>query len=220
MGRRPGPRVGSLLGSLVARAGAGVRRHPRWWGLLFAALLLGAYAGVLRPARVWGTAAVAAPLLTRVEAPAGRPHAVVPGESGLVLLAVPSGPVEPGGGAVAGWVTPGGVPFLLPALFLIAVFPARPLWLHLLGAHAALGLVTFAAFALGQRLGWTPAATSAYTFVGTYVVETVNLGLPVLLFLAGRARGGCNPPPAMVGSEPRVWETPRGHAIPHERDNE
>ena len=168
--------------------GRAVERHPRLWGALFAVLLLVGYAAALRPARVWLAEAVALPLFAAVDTPRARTFHVVeaPGQA-TDVLAVPAGAM-PEAARAAGttrWAAPGGVLFLLPGMFLLAVFPARPYWLYLLAYHVALGALALGAFVVG--LGWFEPAFAVYTFARTYLAETVSLAVPLLLWLAGRA---------------------------------
>ena len=193
--------------SAVSRA---VGRHPRLWGALFAVLLLGAYVGGVRPAREWTAARVAAPLFRSIGTPRARaftivrPSDYVPGNQPEAVFAVETARLDAGAAAgkappdvireavregegVAYWVAPVGVLFLLPALFLIFVFPTRPFWAVLLAYHLVVGAVSLAVFAVG--LGWFAPAFSLYLFTRTYLTESVSLVVPLLLYLAARGLG-------------------------------
>lgn len=169
-----------------------VERHPRLWGLALAGLLLVGYVVALRPARLWTAAHVVYPLLQQVRTDradafqlvqiARRPDAVFalprevhPSNADAYIRAE-----EP-----PQWAAPVGVIFLLPALFLVALFPTRPYWAYLLAYHVVLGVVALGVFAVG--LGWWAPAFKAYTFARTYMAETVSLVVPLLLALAAGA---------------------------------
>ena len=183
-----------------------VNRHPRLWGALFAGLLLAFYVVALRPARLWTAAHVARPLFEAVETPraSGFVLAVSPGRPDAVY-AVPrdradgrdAQQLEREGG-VAEWAAPVGVLFILPAMFLLAAFPARLFWLGLLGYHVAVGAVSMGVFAVG--LGWFDPAFAMYTFARTYLTESVSLVVPLLLYLAARGTG------PLAGEAPAVAE--------------
>lgn len=178
-----------------------VARHPRVWGLALAALLFAGYVLGIRPARWWATEHVAHPLLQQISTEraetfevvriARRPDAVF-ALPRAALGPVPADPVAADAALDAfvrtqdppQWAAPVGVLFLLPGLFLIALFPDRPYWAWLLGYHVALGVVAFGAFALGLA-AWAP-AFKLYTFARTYLAETVSLAVPLLLALAAR----------------------------------
>ena len=193
--------------SAVARA---VGRHPRLWGALLAALLLVAYVWGVRPAREWTAAHVAAPLFRSIDTPRARaftvvrPSEFVPGNQPEAVFAIETARLAAGtaagqaapdvvraavraGEGVAYWVAPVGVLFLLPAMFLVFVFPTRPFWLVLLAYHLVVGAVSLAVFAVG--LGWFAPAFSLYLFTRTYLTESVSLVVPLLLYLAARGLG-------------------------------
>lgn len=187
---------------------AAIERHPRFWGLAFAAVLLGAYVGAVRPARLWVAEHAAFPVLAAIDTPRAetlriartprRPDAVwaVPARLGADAEAAIQGHRD----ELAEWAAPVGVIFLLPALFLVVAFPTRPYWAYLLAYHVVLGLVSFGVFALG--VGWFEPAFALYTFSRTYLAETVSLVVPLLLVLAGgevgRLGGGAGPEAAGV----------------------
>ncbi len=164
---------------------ARVERHPRLWGLVFAALLLVAYVAAVRPARAWLAAEVALPLFASIDTPRARSFDVArPQRQATAVAAAPRGEGPASEGAAL-WAAPVGVLFVLPALFLVYAFPTRPYWLYLLAYHLVLGAVAGVVFGIG--LGWFAPAFSLYTFSRTYMTEAVSLAVPLLLWLAGRA---------------------------------
>ena len=187
--------------SVVAPAVTGpvsrvVARRPRLWGALFAVALLALYVTAIRPARLWTAAYVARPLFEAIDTPRARGYAVLvspnrPDAVYAVPVATADGrdpqQLEREDIAVAEWAAPVGVLFILPAMFLVAVFPTRLFWAGLLGYHVAIGAVSLAVFAVG--LGWFAPAFGLYTFARTYLTESVSLVVPLLLFLAGRGMG-------------------------------
>lgn len=178
-----------------------VVRRPRVWGLALAVLLFAGYVFGMRPARWWAAEHVAHPLLQTISTErarsfevvriARRPDAVF-ALPRAALGAVPADPPALDAALDAfvrtqdppQWAAPVGVLFLLPGLFLIALFPDRPYWAWLLAYHVVLGVVAFGAFALGLA-AWAP-AFKLYTFARTYLAETVSLAVPLLLALAAR----------------------------------
>ncbi len=187
-----------------------ISRHPRLWGALFAMLLLGAYVYGVRPAREWTAAHIAAPLFRSIGTPRARaftivrPSDYVPGNQPEAVFAVETGRLQAGfaagqaapdvireavraGEGVAYWVAPVGVLFLLPAMFLVFVFPTRPFWAVLLAYHLVVGALSLAVFAVG--LGWFAPAFGLYLFTRTYLTESVSLVVPLLLYLAARGLG-------------------------------
>ncbi len=149
---------------------------------------------------MWTAEHVALPVLAALDTerarqfelvqPAERPDAVfaIPSGSGITPTEAARGATLAGGATVPNWSAPVGVLFLLPAMFLLVAFPARPFWLWLLGYHVAIGLVAFAVFAVG--LAAFEPAFGLYVFTRTYVTETVSLVVPLLLALAGGRTGG------------------------------
>ncbi len=187
-----------------------VGRHPRLWGALFAVLLLVAYVYGVRPARERTAAHVARPLFESISTPRARAYTVVqpsdyvPGNQPEAVFAVETARLEAGAAAgtaapdvireavragegVAYWVAPVGVLFLLPAMFLVFVFPTRPFWLVLLAYHLIVGALSLGVFAVG--LGWFAPAFGLYLFTRTYLTESVSLVVPLLLYLAARGLG-------------------------------
>ena len=171
----------------------GARR--RLLGVALAGLLLAGYAVALRPARLWAAEHVAYPLLQQVRTSRADAFSLVRLDRRPdAVFAVPRAALPPGADADAvvraseppQWAAPVGVIFLLPAMFLIGVFPTRPYWAYLLAYHLVLGVVAFGVFALG--LGWWPPAFGVYTFARTYLAETVSFVVPLLLALAARGR--------------------------------
>lgn len=169
-------------------------------------LLAATYVVVLRPARLWVAGHVAYPLLQQVDTARSRTFVLTRiARRPDAVFAVPRArlPPRPATDAEADaviraeeppqWAAPVGVIFLLPALFLAGLFPARPYWAWLLAYHVALGVVSFGVFAVGLA-AWAP-AFKVYTFARTYMAETVSLVVPLLLALAARA-GEAGKPPA------------------------
>ena len=172
----------------MSEAPGGVRariaRRPRLWGAAFALLLLAAYVLAIRPTREATARHVVAPILQSVDTPRARTFDVaVPRGRAEAVFAVPkAGTLDD----KVVWAAPAGVIFLLPAMFLLVAFPTRPYWLWLLGYHLALGVTTTLIFAVG--LGWWPVAFDIQQFARTYISESVSLTVPLLLFLAGKAK--------------------------------
>lgn len=174
----------------------------RTW-LVGAAAMIGLavlYAFVLRPVRPLLTRFVAVPVFTAVDTDRARSFDIREGRGGITVEAVRAG----ADGEVdqrVNWTAPPGVLFLLPALFLVAVFPTRPYWAYLLAYHVGLGVVQVLVFAAG--LGWSDAMFEVFRFSQTYVSETVSLVVPALLYIAGSARSaqgpGSAPPRADAG---------------------
>ena len=177
------------------RLSALIRAHPRVTGGVLAGFLLVAYIGGIRPVREWSASHIAYPAFEAIDTPRShalqlvqtpeRPEAVfaLPREVGdrdeiQTLVRQPD---------VAQWVAPVGVLFVLPAMFLIAVFPLRPYWVYLLIYHLAVGVLSFGVFALG--VGYLDAAFELYRFSRTYLTEAVSLGVPALIWLRARTRG-------------------------------
>jgi len=184
------------------------RRHRRLTGVLFAVALGAAYLGVLRPLRVLGAEAVALPLFEAVGTPRAEGFDLVARPGSADVYAFPEGTLTTGltedeMAAVARWSSPAGALFVLPAMFLIAAFPLRRYWLLLLGYHLAVGAVALGVFVIG--LGWAGWAFSLYSFSQTYVLETISLAIPLLLWLAGRAEEAADPP-VVVHPTPAVGE--------------
>jgi hypothetical protein len=185
-----------MLGTLRAR----IERHPKLWGLLFAILLGMAYFQVVRPVRYFVAEHVAYPALQAVETQRAeaytllridrRPAAVW----ALPRSLAPTPPqtdaeadalVREHEAAAAQWVSPVGVMFIMPALFLIALFPSRPYWLWLLGYHVVIGVGGFVVFAVG--LAWLEPAFKVYLFSRTYLTESISLAVPLLIALAAHS---------------------------------
>ena len=184
--------------SVRDRWAAAVGRHPKRWGLALAVLLAVGYVVALRPARLWVARHVAYPLLQQVDTNRSRGYVVTRiARRPDAVFAVPRDLLPPRVATDAEadavvrarvppqWAAPVGVIFLLPAMFLAALFPSRPYWLWLLVYHVVLGVVSFGVFAVGLA-AWAP-AFKLYTFARTYMAETVSLVVPLLLALAARA---------------------------------
>jgi hypothetical protein len=85
------------------------------------------------------------------------------------------------------YVAPAGVKFLLPALFLILIAPARPRIGLFFAGHAALAAI---AAALGTAgLAGLPAGLGIASFVQTYGVDAYSLAVPVLVWAHPRSGG-------------------------------
>lgn len=178
------------------------RPTPHWarsrWvraalGLGLAAVMLVAYYAAVRPARVWLAEDVAGPILASLDTPRARSFQLQqpPGRRSVVWAVPRDATPATVEARRAQWAAPLGALFLMPALFLVAVFPLRLYWALLLGYHAALGVAAFLAFYVG--MGWFAPAFGLYTFSQTYVAETISLVIPLLLFLAGRRTGEAGP---------------------------
>ena len=163
------------------------RRRVRWpLGLGLAAVLFVAYYGAVRPARVWLAESVAGPVFASLDTPRAQGYQLEqpPGRRSVVWAVPRDATPAERETRRAQWSAPLGALFLMPALFLIAVFPLRLYWLVLLVYHAVLGVAAFVAFYVG--LGWFAPAFMLYEFSQTYVTETISLVVPLLLWLAGR----------------------------------
>jgi len=162
-------------------------------GACLAGLLLVGYLGVVRPVRDWSASHIAAPVFEAIDTPRSRRLQLVQmPQRPEAVFALPKGVTDASEiqervrqPDVAQWVAPAGILFLLPAMFLIAVFPLRPFWVYLLGYHLVVGVVSFGVFALG--VAYLDAAFELYRFSRTYLTEAVSLGVPALIWL--RARG-------------------------------
>ena len=125
-----------------------VGRHPRLWGTLFMVAMLAAYIGLVRPARLWTAEHVALPLFESIETPRAAQYVVARApERPDAVYAIPRARADGRDprqlareGGTAEWSAPVGVLFVLPAMFLVFVFPTRPFWLVLLGYHLIVGL--------------------------------------------------------------------------------
>ncbi len=90
------------------------------------------------------------------------------------------------GGFETSLPAPAGIPFLLPALFLVAAFPRRAYWLFFWGGHCALFALMVAAWSLAL-MEW-PGARGIADFLQTYGVDLYSLGIPVALWVRHRHR--------------------------------
>lgn len=155
--------------------------------------MLVGYLSVIRPVRDWSASHIASPVFEAIDTPRSRSLQLVQTpQRPEAIFALPVEVVDVSEiqervrqPDVAQWVAPAGILFLLPAMFLIAVFPLRPFWLYLLGYHLVVGVVSFGVFALG--VAYLDAAFEVYRFSRTYLTEAVSLGVPALIWL--RARG-------------------------------
>jgi len=142
-----------------------------------AGLLLAAYLWAWTPARTAWTNAGAA-LLTRVT-PAQTTVSARPAAH-TIRLSAPDGPG-------ARYTAPAGVKFLLPALFLLFIAPARPRLWTFFGGHLALGILALALLSAG--LAGLPGGFVLAGFVQSYGVDAYSLAVPVFVF-ARRTRMG------------------------------
>ena len=148
----------------------------RWWvRLAFVVALALVHVGVWRPVRTVLVAHVAYPLVEALDTP--RSEAVA-------LRLEPRTIRAEVDGRVYRYYAPAALGYLVAGLLLVAWFPRRRYWLWLWVAHVALGLVTFAAFALG--VGWTAAGFAAATFGQEYLAPALSLLALVAPFAAGR----------------------------------
>jgi len=159
------------------------------WGIVFAVALGAAYLFVLRPARVAAGDHVALPLFRSIHTERSAQYDLA--QNPLVVGAVYAVPraemsEQERAAGTALWSPPAGALFILPAMFLIAAFPDKPYWFYLFAYHVGVGAVATLVFAVG--LGWAEPAFALYTFSRTYMTEAVSLAVPLLLWLAGRAR--------------------------------
>jgi hypothetical protein len=84
------------------------------------------------------------------------------------------------------YTAPAGVKFLLPALFLILIAPARPRIGPFLAGHAGLAAIAAALGAAG--LAGLPGGLGLASFVQLYGVDAYSLAVPVLVFAGGYGR--------------------------------
>lgn len=144
-----------------------------------AVLLLVAYVGV------WGDTAriayvdhIARPVLSAAGAEA--PSYTVHLRPAARTLSVTDASGQP----VAQQHAPAGVPFLLPALFLVLWAPMRRYWIGLWGAHIALAILGLLALAAGLALH--DAAFLIQRFLSAYVVDVVSIGCATLAVVRER----------------------------------
>lgn len=83
-----------------------------------------------------------------------------------------------------GYQAPAGIKFLLPALFLIVIAPARPRLGMFFAGHLGLGALALALLASGT--GGLPGSIPLARFVQTYGVDAYSLAVPVLVFARHR----------------------------------
>ncbi|PEN08682.1 hypothetical protein CRI93_02685 [Longimonas halophila] len=79
---------------------------------------------------------------------------------------------------------PAGIPFLLPALFLVAAFPKHGYWLFFWAGHCLLFACMVAAWS-AALMAW-PGAFGVADFLQTYGVDLYSLGVPVALWVRHR----------------------------------
>lgn len=143
--------------------------------LLLMGLLFVGYWTAWRPARAIILNEAAVPVL---QWSADHEEQVRP-TAGPVRLELPSG-------ADRSMPAPAGVTFLLPALFLVAVFPDRPYWLIFWAGHCL--LFVFIMLAWAAALMHTPGAEPIAGFLQTYGVDIYSMGLPIIWWAAHRRR--------------------------------
>lgn len=88
------------------------------------------------------------------------------------------------GGSEAALPAPAGIPFLLPALFLIAAFPRRAYWLFFWAGHCVLFALVVTAWS-AALVGW-PGALAVADFLQTYGIDLYSIGVPVALWVRHR----------------------------------
>lgn len=150
-------------------------------GIVFAVLLGTAYVSLVRPAREVFAEHVAFPLFDSLgtERAQGIQLETRPQRPESVFVVSPERTID--------WSAPVGMLFVLPAMFLVAVFPFKRYWFYLLLYHLLLGITGLLLFIVG--IAWLDLAFDIYLFARTYFAETVSLAVPALLFLAGKKWG-------------------------------
>lgn len=143
--------------------------------LLLMGLLFVGYWTAWRPARTVVLNQVAVPVL-QWSAPT---EAAVQARGGPVRIALP-------GDTETSVPAPAGIPFLLPALFLIAAFPKRPYWALFWVGHCMLFGLVVASWS-AALMQWPGAAVLA-GFLQTYGVDLYSIGVPVALWVRHRQR--------------------------------
>lgn len=141
--------------------------------LLLMGLLFVGYWTAWRPARTVVLNEAAAPVL-QWSAPTDT---AVQARGGPVRITLP-------GGMSTSLPAPAGIPFLLPALFLVAAFPKRLYWLFFWAGHCALFFLLVAAWS-AALMGW-PGALPIADFLKTYGVDLYSLGVPIGLWVRHR----------------------------------
>jgi len=136
--------------------------------------LLIVYFSAWRPARALFAQHAAHPLLASIETERSRAFRY-DFRRGALRIGIRTPQME---SAAADYHAPAGRDFLLPALLLVLLFPYRPYWLYLWGAHLAVGALFLALVALG--VGWTNGAFVLHGFLDKYVVQALSLGAPLL----------------------------------------
>ncbi len=143
--------------------------------LLLIGLLFIGYWTAWRPMRGVVLNEVAVPILQW----SASSETAVQARGGPVRITLP-------GGAQASLPAPAGIPFLLPALFLVAVFPKHGYWLFFWAGHCLLFAGMVAAWS-AALMAW-PGALGVADFLQTYGVDLYSLGVPVALWVRHRQR--------------------------------
>lgn len=142
---------------------------------LLIVLLFVGYWTAWRPARTVVLNQVAVPVLQW----SAERESDVQASAGPARLTLPSGQER-------GLPAPAGVPFLLPALFLVAAFPRKPYWFLFWVGHCALFFLIVALWS-GALMMW-PGAEAVAGFMQTYGVDLYSIGVPVALWVWERRR--------------------------------
>lgn len=141
--------------------------------LVLMGLLFIGYWTAWRPARSVVLNQAAVPVL---EWSAESPNAIR-ASGGPVNITLPNG-------NETGLPAPAGIPFLLPALFLIAAFPKRAYWALFWVGHCMVFALMVAAWS-AALMEW-PGAAALAGFLQTYGVDLYSLGIPVALWVRHR----------------------------------
>ena len=143
--------------------------------LLLMGLLFVGYWTAWRPARDVVLNQLAAPVL-QWSAPT---ETAVQASGGPIRIKVPNGPES-------ALPAPAGMPFLLPALFLVAAFPKHAYWMLFWVGHCMLFAVIVATWS-AALMQW-PGAMALADFLQTYGVDLYSIGVPVALWVRHRRR--------------------------------
>jgi len=150
---------------------------PSWvHGGVLALLLLVAYFTAWRPVRMEIMTSAVQPALQAAAAGSGAQVRVIAG-GGAIRIQQPEGRFPSKGGFPA----PAGVPFLLPALFLVVLAPRRPYWLLFWAGHVLLSGVLVLGWALA--LQGVDAGGYVATFTKAYGVDAYSLLVPMLVLV-------------------------------------
>jgi hypothetical protein len=152
---------------------------PAWPSLLkrgvFVALLLLAYVYAWRPARAWVTSHIIHPTLASLETPRAAQYQVTASYLSVDVRA------SSGGGRSVALRPTAGLLFVLPAVFLLLLFPNEPYWIYLFGYHLVLGTCMVGAVTIG--VGWADWGFAVYQFLIGYILKATSLAAPLLPFL-------------------------------------